>query len=50
VELGMTSTADLAEIAAAWRRWAAAPDGWFGLLHGEILCRKGEEDGEELRE
>jgi hypothetical protein len=29
----------LMEIAAAWRRWAAHPDGWFGLLHGEILCR-----------
>jgi len=40
VDLGMTSTDDLGEIAAAWRRWVAAPDGWFGLLHGEILCRK----------
>ena len=23
----------------AWRTWAAAPDGWFSVLHGEILCR-----------
>jgi SAM-dependent methyltransferase len=40
VELAMATASDLAEIAAAWRRWADAPDGWFGLLHGEILCRK----------
>jgi SAM-dependent methyltransferase len=39
VELGITGTEELREIAAAWRRWAAHPDGWFGLLHGEILCR-----------
>ena len=23
---------------AAWRRWAADPDGWFAVLHGEVLC------------
>ena len=23
----------------AWRAWAAEPDGWFSVLHGEILCR-----------
>jgi SAM-dependent methyltransferase len=39
VELGLASTDDLDEIARAWRRWAAHPDGFFGLLHGEILCR-----------
>jgi 2-polyprenyl-3-methyl-5-hydroxy-6-metoxy-1,4-benzoquinol methylase len=39
VELGIVGTDELREIAAAWRRWAAHPDGWFGLLHGEILCR-----------
>ena len=39
VELGIVGTDDLKEIAAAWRGWAAHPDGWFGLLHGEILCR-----------
>jgi hypothetical protein len=26
-------------MASAWRRWAAAPDAWFAVLHGEILCR-----------
>lgn len=30
---------DLARIAAGWREWADSPDGWFVVLHGEILCR-----------
>jgi SAM-dependent methyltransferase len=30
---------ELAEVAAAWRRWAADPDGWFSVLHGEVLVR-----------
>ncbi len=29
----------LAEIASAWHEWAASPDGWFSVLHGEILVR-----------
>ena len=29
----------LARMAAAWRKWAAADDGWFAVLHGEVLCR-----------
>jgi hypothetical protein len=29
----------LREIADGWRRWAAHPDGWCAVLHGEILCR-----------
>ncbi len=31
--------AGLERIAAAWRQWSAEPDGWFAILHGEILCR-----------
>ncbi len=27
--------------AAAWREWGAREDGWFAVLHGEILCREG---------
>jgi len=30
---------ELDEIASAWRDWAAAPDGWLAIPHGEILCR-----------
>lgn len=29
---------DLERIADAWRTWAAAPDGWISLLHGEIVA------------
>jgi hypothetical protein len=36
---GMATTAQLEEISAAWRAWAAAPDGWLSIPHGEILCR-----------
>jgi SAM-dependent methyltransferase len=36
---GFASAEELREISAGWRRWAASPDGWFAILHGEILCR-----------
>jgi SAM-dependent methyltransferase len=39
VEYGLATTDDLAEIARAWLRWAAADDGWLGMLHGELLIR-----------
>ncbi len=32
------ATPDDLPFAAAWRRWAAAPDGWFAVLHGEVVC------------
>ncbi len=35
---GIATPQDLSSFAAAYRRWAAAPDGWCGLLHGELLC------------
>ena len=41
VELGLAAPDQLQEMATAWRRWAAHPDGWFAVLHGEILCRVG---------
>ncbi len=36
---GLASPDDLAEIAAAWRVWAADPDAWFSVLHAEILVQ-----------
>jgi SAM-dependent methyltransferase len=36
---GLSNPNELGGLADAWRRWAAAPDGWFAILHGEILCR-----------
>ncbi len=40
LDYGLADTEELAEIAAAWRRWADQPDGWFAVLHGEILARR----------
>ena len=31
--------AELHQISAAWRAWAAQDDGWFAIIHGEVLCR-----------
>jgi SAM-dependent methyltransferase len=39
VESEMATAAELDEISSAWREWAAAPDGWLAVPHGEILCR-----------
>ncbi|MGH9097163.1 MAG: methyltransferase domain-containing protein [Acidimicrobiales bacterium] len=29
---------DMESFARAWRDWSAEPDGWFSVLHGEVLC------------
>jgi len=34
------SGAETQRISAAWRAWAAHPDGWMSLLHGELLWTK----------
>lgn len=39
VRRGLATTSQLEEVSAAWRTWAATPDGWFGIPHGEIICR-----------
>lgn len=39
VTLGLATPAQLQEISAAWRAWAAAPDGWLMIPHGEVLCQ-----------
>jgi hypothetical protein len=36
---GLAGREELDEIATAWRDWAADPDGWISVLHGEILIR-----------
>lgn len=35
---GHASRADLESIATAFRSWAEKPDGWFAVLHGEVLA------------
>ena len=37
-DTGSPTGADLEAFADGWRRWAASPDGWFAVLHGEILA------------
>ncbi|MBB5873837.1 ubiquinone/menaquinone biosynthesis C-methylase UbiE [Allocatelliglobosispora scoriae] len=37
---GEASEADLARLSEGWRAWSTAEDGWFTILHGEILCQK----------
>jgi SAM-dependent methyltransferase len=34
---GYASAPALRDIADGWRRWALHPDGWFAVVHGEIL-------------
>jgi hypothetical protein len=36
---GFADRADLAALTAAWTAWAEDEDGWFAVLHGEILER-----------
>ncbi len=35
---GIATMDELCLFADAYRRWAAAPGGWFAVLHGEIIC------------
>ena len=36
---GHATVAQLQEVAEGWREWAAREDGWFAVLHGEVVCR-----------
>jgi SAM-dependent methyltransferase len=38
---GHATADDLRRIADGWRAWAGHQDGWFAVVHGEILCRVG---------
>jgi len=37
---GLSSSEELDLLATAWQRWAADPDGFFAVLHGEVLARR----------
>ncbi len=39
VERGFATVPELGDIASGWRRWADQEDGWFSVLHGEIVAR-----------
>jgi SAM-dependent methyltransferase len=36
---GAATPDDLHRIAAGWRQWADAEDGWLAVPHGEVICR-----------
>jgi SAM-dependent methyltransferase len=38
VDRGLATRAELDDLSDAWRAWSASPDGWFAILHGEILA------------
>jgi ubiquinone/menaquinone biosynthesis C-methylase UbiE len=38
VQYGLSDVEELETIAAAWRRWSARPDGFYAVLHGEVLA------------
>jgi ubiquinone/menaquinone biosynthesis C-methylase UbiE len=35
---GWATRQQLERLADGWQRWASAPDAWFALLHGYVLC------------
>ncbi len=39
VDEGHATRGELDAIAEGWRRWGARPEGWFAVLHAEVLCR-----------
>jgi ubiquinone/menaquinone biosynthesis C-methylase UbiE len=39
-DYGLSDADELRRIAAAWRSWAREQDGFFAVLHGEVLARK----------
>jgi len=39
LERGLATPDQLVELAQAWREWAGHPDGWFVVVHGEIVAR-----------
>lgn len=38
VAASLSTPSDLERLAAAWHSWAREDDGWFAVLHGEVLC------------
>ncbi|PJI93241.1 class I SAM-dependent methyltransferase [Luteimicrobium subarcticum] len=38
-ESALADDVALEQLAHDWKSWAASPDGWFAVLHGEVLAR-----------
>ena len=39
IDNGLATGDELQKAAEVWRKWGAEEDGWFAVLHGEIICR-----------
>jgi len=39
IDHGLADEVGLELLADAWREWGQQPDGWFSVLHGEVLAR-----------
>ena len=39
IAYGLADDVALEHLAEAWREWGRADDGWFAILHGEVLAR-----------
>ena len=39
IDNGLATEDELQKVAEVWRKWGAEEDGWFAILHGEIICR-----------
>lgn len=40
VAQGFATGEELQGIARGWREWVGEEEGWFGVLHGQVLCWK----------
>jgi ubiquinone/menaquinone biosynthesis C-methylase UbiE len=40
VAYGLSDRAELSRLAGAFRRWSEQPDGFFAVVHGEVLARR----------
>lgn len=36
---GLAAEGEIAEVVEGWREWTSSPDGWFVIVHGEIVAR-----------
>lgn len=41
VRAGLATQRDLDDIADGWRAWARCRDGWFSVIHAELICLVG---------
>ncbi|GJJ12946.1 hypothetical protein Clacol_007193 [Clathrus columnatus] len=39
LEAKLATPEDLERYSKAWRNWEADEDGWFSMIHGEVICR-----------